>query len=199
MKIKMVYLLLICCLSLKGEPLAYKILVNNQIDDVKLFYKIVGENFTSEELISDGKLLITELPRGNYKFMAFIDGFGELIDCLLGTFKYKLSNIKSVSILSSSDYYKYLNDVTDKSRTLFIRGEFEYEKSSIPRRTREGECIREHRGLTRYFLIDPETQETLAELTYQRSYLDGKIPEQVLGELLLKSIKENIPTIQIRE
>jgi hypothetical protein len=81
-KIKMVYLLLICCLSLKGEPLAYKILVNNQIDDVKLFYKIVGENFTSEELISDGKLLITELPRGNYKFMAFIDGFGYTEECV---------------------------------------------------------------------------------------------------------------------
>jgi hypothetical protein len=150
----------------------------------KVFYTIC--DLTNEEV----------LPRDNHRSI-FVSC--ELRGCLLGTFKYKLSNIKRVSIHSSSDYYKYLNDVTDKSRTLFIRGEFEYEKSRYPRRTREGDYIREHRGLTQYFLIDPETQETLAELTYQRSYLDGKIPEQVLGELLLKSIKENIPTIQIRE
>lgn len=104
---------------------------------------------------------------------------------------FKPSQEEGILTEKPDDYLSYLESIKNKENTLFIRTNFEYGLSIPPRLKRDLDgFIWKHRAETTIWIIDLKTEESLAILKYKRRYFDGKIPEEVMYELLIKALRE---------
>lgn len=115
----------------------------------------------------------------------------DLSDYLFRPLHFKISQEEGELIDRPDDYLSYVESIKDKKDALFIRSEFEYGLSIPPRLMRDlNGFIWTHRTETTIWIMDLQTEENLAILKYHRRYFDGKIPEEVMYELLSRALSE---------
>lgn len=121
-----------------------------------------------------------------------ISEYGMLDDYLVRQMGFEIPQRTGILIERIDDWKSYIESIKDKKNSLYIRCDFEYGLSipPMPRREFDG-LIWRHRTETIIRLMDLQSQEDLATLKYERRYFDGKIPEEVLYELLIKAIRDN--------